>query len=168
MKFKKGQPVYFFKQTGEFSGQIIRGSVKEATKDLLTGKVWYIIDCLPYGFLFAAPLTERVSKENLYTNIKKLKKDYRELIMYGDFLAKIDKLEKFCAAVVDQCADKIDAVSPLRLTGAEFSGTKVSIIDSHLYKNGRDLIEEIDSMKATIEDIKKKIKKPGKKPVIKL
>jgi len=162
-KFKKGQTVYFYRTSGDYLGEIIHGTISGATKDLLTGETSYVVS-IPANLFYLCYLNEETVKaENLYTSKKQIYKEHRDEIAYLNLYKKIDKLDKAVNKVFAEYAEKIEAAPG-------FATLSISSIDqtSHIVIDGiGDLRTEFDKLKDEVANIKKKIKKSTKKPVVK-
>lgn len=171
MKLKKGQKVYYFKLSAQYMGEIISGTITKATKDMFSGTVSYVVESSIYSLLSAwgSSTCETVSEENLYTKLKKIQRDYKEYLIYGTLLSKLDRLERTLDAVMRECAEKISLhTDGIMLMSGEFAKTSVRISNEDLFIDGVGNVgEEIKKMKASIDSLKKKIKTPKKKPVVK-
>lgn len=171
MKFKKNQTVYFYQRTGQYQGAIVAGFISEATKDLLTGKVTYTVKVDTgdtYSWFFRNTYT--LSEDNLYSSKKKIEKEWKDEIVYGNLSSKLDKLERLLNEVLNEVKPKLDQNKTLDfvLGSKEFSTNTIKIEAENLEVKGiGNLQEEISKIKKEIKDIKKKIKPQTKKPVIK-
>src|SRR5574344_2184626 len=103
MKLLRGQKVYYFRETGSYMGQIMSGNILEAKKDMYTGKIFYTIEhyCGEMLLSFGYARTITLSNEHLYTSLKKIVKDYKEYLIYGALLEKVQKIEKLLNEVVE-------------------------------------------------------------------
>lgn len=169
MKLQAQKTVYYFKETGPYMGEIVSGKIKAAKKDLFSGKIYYTVE-QSVSNLFSeiwGSVTATVSSEHLYTNVKKIKRDYKEYLIYGELQAKIDKLEKLLGKVMEHYAEKIVLeTGGLTLTSGEFSSNTLFVNNAKLFVDGiGDVAEEIEKIKKDIANIKKKIKTPKKKTV---
>ena len=85
-------------------------------------------------------------------------------LIYGTWLAKVQKIEKLLNEVVEHYSEKIADEGSITLASGNITSTQ----KGNLVVDGvGDIAEEINKLKADVEKIKKKIKKPRKKPVIK-
>ena len=174
MKFKVNQRVYYFKSAGPFMGEIVAATVKAATKDLLTGHITYTVatDTSPFFGFWQTSTTELLWSKNLYSSRKKIEADYKEFLLYGSLSAKMDVLEKFLDRVMLTCAQKISQeLLEVSIDGGRTSNT-VTIASNKLLLNTVDngvicVQEELEKIKAELAVLKKKIKTPKKKPVVK-
>ena len=171
MKLTKDQIVYFFESTGDYAGKIQKGRITEATKDIYTGSISYLVEYQDIEYSFIVPSNNyiKLTQNQLYTSLKKIQKDYVDYLIYGTWLAKVQKIEKLLNEVVEHYSEKIAFEGGLTLA----SGTITSAWEGSAWKGNiivdgiGDIAEEINKLKADVEKIKKKIKKPSKKPVIK-
>lgn len=167
MKLTKDQIVYFFESTGDYAGKIQEGRITEATKDIYTGSISYLVEYqdIEYSFFMPSNNFIKLTQNQLYTSLKKIQKDYVDYLIYGSWLAKVQKIEKLLNEVVEHYSEKIAFEGGITLASENIC-TSTNI--GKLVVDGvGDIAEEINKLKADVEKIKKKIKKPIKKPVIK-
>lgn len=167
MKLTKDQIVYFFESTGDYAGKIQKGRITKATKDIYTGSISYIVEYqdIEYSVFMPSNRSIKLTQNQLYTSLKKIQKDYVDYLIYGSWLAKVQKIEKLLNEVVEHYSEKVTAEGGITLASGNIctSTGKGNIIIDGI----GDIAEEINKLKSDVEKIKKKIKKPGKKPVIK-
>lgn len=168
MKLTKDQIVYFFESTGDWAGKIQKGRIKEATKDIYKGSISYLVeyqDIDEYSFFIPSNKFIKITQNQLYTSLKKIQKDYVDYLIYGSWLAKVQKIENLLNEVVEHYSEKITVEGCITLASGNISTStgKGSLIVDGI----GDVAEEINKLKSDVEKIKKKIKKPSKKPVIK-
>ena len=96
MKLKKGQKVYYFKETGPFMGDIMTATVVGAAKDLYSRKVLYTV--VPYPkqevFTFWNKENETLYEDQLYTNLKKIQHEYKDYLAYGALVSGIGDVKE--------------------------------------------------------------------------
>lgn len=87
MKLTKNQIVYFFESTGDYVGKIQKGRIKEATKDIYTGSISYLVEYqdIEYLFFMLSNSFIKLTQNQLYTSLKKIKKDYVDYLIYGSW-----------------------------------------------------------------------------------
>lgn len=171
MKFKKNQIVYFYEQTGEYEGRIRTGFITEAVKDLLSKTIIYTVrvdkgDVYSYFHDSEYHLTE----DSLYSSKKKIEKEWKDEIVYGNLSSELHKMERLLLEVLNEVKPKLDKNNQLTLTlsSKEFLTNTVRIDAENVEVKGiGNLQEEITKIKKEIKNIKRKIKPQTKKPVVK-
>jgi len=172
-KFKKGQVVYFYEQTGEYEGQIRSGNITAATKDLLTGVIKYKVKVCPVmGNLWSyfCEYERELDFDQLYTSRKQIEKEYKEEIIYGDLSRKLAKLEELLVRTIAEAKPKFENGSwgtTITLNGGEITSKIVVNAKDVEIEGIGSLQEEFKKLKKDVTDLKKKIKPKTKKPVVK-
>ena len=170
MKFKKGQIVYFYRQLGEFEGYIVSGKIISALKDLTTGKITYRVKASPvWGdvWSFMCDREYDLTADSLYADDKKIKKEYREELLYGQYTKRLDEIERLLRDVLGKVSQPytVDKFQTLAING-EKSFSTLYINADNIKLGEKDLGKEIEGIKKDISKLKKQIKQKTKKPVI--
>jgi hypothetical protein len=170
-KFKTGQKVYFYQSTGEYEGTIVEGIILSITKDLSTKKVTYKINT-EKGFSYLSYFANKefyLTSDQIYSSKKKIEKEYKDEIVYGNLNRKLNELDIILTSIYNEVKEKEiikDNWKTLAITG-EKAFSKLHIKAEDITIGDRNLIEEIDKLKKEISSIKKKIKTTkSKKPVV--
>lgn len=172
MKIKKGKTVYFYRSIGEYQGTIVEGIVSSITKDLSTGEVTYTVitgnDSHYLGYFINK--TFDLKSNQIYLSKKKIEKEYKDEIVYGNLNRKLNELDIILTNIYNEVKEKEiikDNWKTLTITGEQTLNSKLYIKAQDITVGDRNLIEEIDKLKKEISSIKKKIKTTkSKKPVI--
>jgi hypothetical protein len=161
MRLKQNQLVYFYRRIGEYEGAIVSGNIIEAKKDLLTGKIVYTVKTPGYWWISE---TCELEADQIYTNKKKAEKEWKDEIVYGKLLSRIDDMEQVLNQIYGIIhKEKIETEINLETTGNQTIST--AYIQADTIKLGElDVKQEIDKLKKDVESIKKNFKKKTKKP----
>lgn len=157
-RFKVGQTVYYYLESDGI-GRIVECVIKQATKDLSTKKITYVVGSEhEYGWL---RLNDRaLTSDCLYANKKQIMKEHADAMAYRTLDDKLNNIDAALKKILSEYAEKIQA-NPVSWLTISADDCKTS-----LYVDGiGDLQEEFNKLKKEVTDIKKKIKKPTKKSV---
>lgn len=156
--FKIGQTVYYY-YGSESIGYMVTCEIKQATKDLATGKITYVVST---GENYSWFSDRKLTDDYLYASKKQLLKEHKDEIAYGALKAKLDTIENALDKIMLEYAEKMQ-VNPVSWATISANDFKTA-----LYVEGiGNVQEEFDKLKKEVADLKKKIKKPTKKTVTK-
>lgn len=166
MKFKVGQKVYFYQETGPYMGTIFNCKIIKATKDLSTGKITYQLDTKD---IWLWSDVKELTGEYLYTSYKKIQKEYKEEIIYNSFREQMSRLED----ILYQVRNELQKEEHKNLEGLtlnidnNMTWSKIYVDPKNIMIGDISVEEEINKIKKEINKIKNKIKPKTKKPVVK-
>ena len=173
-RFKVGQKVYYYLNCGDYTGEIVTCVIKQATKDLSTGKITYrvSVDNESATFWRLTFLTERdLTDEYLYASKKQIEKEYKDEIAYNKLYKEMCSLENSLIELKSKLASEQEYKIPDGMT-LSIGGTKQYF--NKLYVEAKDVVidgkvslkEEIDKLKKRVKSLEKNIKQKTKKAVV--
>lgn len=156
-RFKIGQTAYYYLENCGI-GRIIACTIKQATKDLDTGKITYLVVSADENYSWINNRT--LTSDYLYVSEKQIMKEHKDEMAYRVLEDKLDDINKALNRIMNEYAEKMTA-NPVSWATISAADTTAS-----LYVEGiGNVQEEFNKIKKEVEILKKKIKKPTKKTV---